>query len=217
VSTSTSLSADDGLHRPEFQSPPTEPMLLARSWLDAAEDHDVSEPLSMTLATASADGIPHARTVDVKSIDPDGLVFGTSEDSPKGHDLTENPNAALQVYWRETKQQLRFEGRVVRLGDEESDALFASRSPKSQAATAVADQSAPFPADEPDATIDALIEHANDLLEEHGDDVPRPDAWRAWRLEPTTVEFWQSSRDRMHRRIGYRRATDGWTVVHLQP
>ncbi|KQO63556.1 pyridoxal 5'-phosphate synthase [Curtobacterium sp. Leaf261] len=214
---STSLSGDDGLHRPEFDSPPTDPMPLAREWLDAAEQQEVSEPLSMTLATASPDGIPHARTVDVKSIDDDGLVFGTSEDSPKGRDLTENPYAALQVYWRETKQQLRFEGRIVRLDDAASYALFASRSPKSRAATAAADQSAPFPVDELDSTIGALIDTANGMLGEHGDDVPRPDSWRAWRLEPTSVEFWQSSRDRMHRRLEYRRATGGWTVVHLQP
>lgn len=213
----TSLSRDDGLQSPEFETPPAEPMSLARTWLDAAQDEDVSEPLSMTLATASAEGIPHARTVDVKSIDDDGLVFGTSEESPKGRDLAENPYAALQVYWRETKQQLRFEGRVVRLDDAASDALFTARSPKSKAATAAAEQSDPFPADEHDATIGALIDRANGLLEDSGDDVPRPAAWRAWRLEPTTVEFWQSSRDRMHRRLGYRRATDGWTVVHLQP
>ncbi len=96
----------------------------------------------MTLATAGADGRVSARTVDVKRLDDTGLVFGTSTLSPTGRQLAENPHAALQVYWRETMQQLRFEGVAVQLSDAESDALFADRSPKSRAATAVADQSA---------------------------------------------------------------------------
>ena len=168
----------------------------------------------MTLATAGADGRVGARTVDVKRIDDRGLVFGTSTLSPKGRQLAENPHAALQVYWRETMQQLRFEGRVVQLSDEESDALFADRSPKSRAATAIADQSTVL---EP-RTLQDLIDDANVLLDESDDDVPRPDGWVAWRLEPDVVEFWHGSRDRMHRRLQYAHAAGGaWDVARLQP
>jgi pyridoxamine 5'-phosphate oxidase len=210
---SAPLSGDDSLHLPEFDSPPASPLDLARDWLSAAHDRQVSEPLSMTLATAGADGRVSARTVDVKRIEADGLVFGTSEDSPKGRQLAENPHAALQAYWRETMQQLRFEGHVVRLSDAESDALFADRSPKSRAATAIADQSAVL---EP-RTLQDLIDDANDLLDDSGDDVPRPARWVAWRLEPDIVEFWHGSRDRMHRRLQYALAEGTWTATRLQP
>ncbi|WP_439692899.1 pyridoxal 5'-phosphate synthase [Curtobacterium sp. SP.BCo] len=207
------LSGDTSFAFPEFTDPPASPFAVARTWIDAARDGDVSEPLSMTLATADADGRVSARTVDVKRLDDTGLVFGTSTQSPKGRQLTDNPFAALQVYWRETMQQLRFEGRAVALSDAESDALFADRSPKSRAATAVADQSGPYG----ERSLDDLIDDANALLDEHGDDVPRPGSWRAWRLEPDLVEFWHGSRDRMHRRLAYRHGADGWAVERLQP
>jgi pyridoxamine-phosphate oxidase len=210
---SSSLSGDDSLHLPEFDAPPADPLDLARTWLDQAGEHEVSEPLSMTLATAGADGRVGARTVDVKRIDDRGLVFGTSTLSPKGRQLAENPHAALQVYWRETMQQLRFEGRAVQLSDAESDALFADRSPKSRAATAIADQSAVL---EP-RTLQDLIDDANVLLDESDDDVPRPAGWVAWRLEPDLVEFWHGSRDRMHRRLQYALAHGTWSSTRLQP
>ncbi len=210
---SASLSGDDSLHLPEFETPPASPFDVARAWLDGAADREVSEPMSMTLATAGTDGRVSARTVDVKRLDDRGLVFGTSTLSPKGRQLAENPHAALQVYWRESMQQLRFEGRAVQLTDAESDALFADRSPKSRAATAIADQSDVL---EP-RTLQDLIDDANVLLDESDDDVPRPEGWVAWRLEPDVVEFWQGSRDRMHRRLQYVRAGDGWDVARLQP
>ncbi|AIV41019.1 MULTISPECIES: pyridoxal 5'-phosphate synthase [unclassified Curtobacterium] len=210
---SSSLSGDDSLHLPEFDAPPASPFDVARAWLDGAAEREVSEPMSMTLATAGTDGRVSARTVDVKRLDDRGLVFGTSTLSPKGRQLADNPHAALQVYWRESMQQLRFEGRAVQLSDEESDALFADRSPKSRAATAIADQSDVL---EP-RTLQDLIDDANVLLDESDDDVPRPEGWVAWRLEPDVVEFWQGSRDRMHRRLQYVRAGDGWDVARLQP
>lgn len=210
---SSSLSGDDSLHLPEFDAPPASPLDLAQQWLDAADERDVSEPKSMTLATAGSDGRVSARTVDVKRLDDRGLVFGTSTLSPKGRQLAENPHAALQVYWRETMQQLRFEGRAVQLSDDESDALFADRSPKSRAATAIADQSDVL---EP-RTLQDLIDDANALLHESDDAVPRPAGWVAWRLEPDVVEFWHGSRDRMHRRLQYVLADGAWSATRLQP
>jgi dihydrophenazinedicarboxylate synthase len=199
------LSGDPSFAFPEFTDPPATPMAAARAWLATADD--VSEPLSMTLATA-ADGVVSARTVDVKRLDDEGLVFGSSTESPKGRQLAANPAAALQVYWRETMQQMRFEGVVVVLSDDESDALFADRSPKSRAATAAAHQSEPL-----DGTFDDLLSAAGAL----GDDASRPTSWVAYRLEPVVVEFWHGSRDRMHRRLQYRRSDDGWTTRVLQP
>lgn len=210
------LSGDATLLLPEFDAPPAEPMPLAQRWLADAVARGVSEPRSMTLATATSAGVVSARTVDVKTIDERGLVFGTSSESRKGGQLAENPSAALQVYWRETMQQLRFEGRVEHLTDAESDALFADRSPKSRAATAVAHQSTPF-RDGPEETLEALITAANGLLERAGDNVPRPATWVGYRLVPDHVEFWHASRDRMHRRLRFLAADGGWLVDRLQP
>lgn len=210
------LSGDDSLDLPEFDAPPPAPLPLARDWLAAAREADVREPLSMTLATASGDGIVSARTVDVKRIDERGLVFGSSTESLKGRQLRENPRAALQVYWRETMQQLRFEGVIEAMTDAESDAVFADRSPASRAATAVAHQSAPF-REGPAETLRSLIGEADILLERFGDDIPRPTTWIGYRLVPRTVEFWHGSRDRMHRRLRYLAAGEGWSIERLQP
>ncbi|MDR6572250.1 pyridoxamine 5'-phosphate oxidase [Curtobacterium sp. 320] len=210
---SAPLSGDTSFAFPEYTDPPASPFDVARTWIDEARDGDVSEPMSMTLATAGSDGRVSARTVDVKRLDDRGLVFGTSTLSPTGRQLDDNPFAALQVYWRETMQQLRFEGRAVQLADAESDALFADRSPKSRAATAIADQSSVL---EP-RTLQDLIDDANALLDESEDDVPRPEGWAAWRLEPDRVEFWHGSRDRMHRRLQYVLADGAWSAARLQP
>lgn len=210
------LSGDDTLLLPEFDAPPREPMQLAQDWLAAAVELGVREPRSMTLATATSLGVVSARAVDVKHLDDRGLVFGTSTESRKGGQLAENPSAALQVYWRETMQQLRFEGRVEQLSDADSDALFADRSPRSRAATAVAHQSTPF-RDAPGENLDGLIAEAAALLEREGDDVPRPSTWVGYRLVPDHVEFWHASRDRMHRRLRYLAADGGWLVDRLQP
>ncbi|GGI38620.1 pyridoxine/pyridoxamine 5'-phosphate oxidase [Cnuibacter physcomitrellae] len=212
----TPLSGTETADLPEFTEAPAEPLALAREWLAAAREIGVSEPLSMTLATASSSGSVSARSVDVKRIDDTGLVFGTSLESRKGGVLLENPHAALQAYWRETMQQLRFEGVVEVLGGAESDALFADRSPRSRAATAVAAQSVPF-ATGPAEGRAALADAAERLLDEHGDDVPRPPAWRALRLVPDYVEFWLGRRDRLHRRLRYLRVEGGWVADHLQP
>lgn len=210
---SAPLSGDTSFAFPEYTDPPASPFDVARTWIDEARDGDVSEPMSMTLATAGSDGRVSARTVDVKRLDDRGLVFGTSTLSPTGRQLDDNPFAALQVYWRETMQQLRFEGRAVQLSDAESDALFADRSPKSRAATAIADQSSVL---EP-RTLQDLIDDSNALLDESEDDVPRPEGWVAWRLEPDRVEFWHGSRDRMHRRLQYVLADGAWSAARLQP
>ncbi|MEV7693529.1 pyridoxal 5'-phosphate synthase [Microbacterium sp. NPDC089189] len=197
-----------------FEAPPVDPFVMLEEWLHHAALSAVREPLSMTLATASAEGAVSARTVDVKRVDARGLVFGTSRASRKGADLSENPRAALQVYWRETMQQLRFEGRIEQLNDDESDALFAARSPASRAATAVARQSAVF---DESATLADLGDAARALQDEQGPDVPRPADWVALRLVPLSIEFWQGSRDRLHRRLRYRREGDAWEAERLQP
>ncbi|MDF2491600.1 MAG: pdxH [Microbacterium sp.] len=210
------LSGDTSLVLPEFDEPPADPVALARDWFRGADERGVSEPRSMTLATASPDGRVTARTVDVKRLDERGLVFGSSTESRKGAQLAANPQAALQVYWRETMQQLRFEGIIEFLSDAESDALFAERSPASRAATAVAHQSAPFPAGSGE-TLARLIDAADDLLARHGNGIPRPATWVAHRLVPVAVEFWHGSRDRMHRRLSYTAGADGWRSERLQP
>ena len=86
----------------------------------------------MTLATADAAGNPSARMVLLKGHGPDGFVFYTNEQSAKGHQLAANPRASLLFHWKSLRRQIRVEGMVERVANEQANAYFASRSRDSQ-------------------------------------------------------------------------------------
>lgn len=204
------LTGDADLHLPEFDDPPAEPGGLLAAWLRRADERGVREALAATLATAGPDGIPDARTVALTRLAADGVEFGTSETSRKGRELAGNPRAAVVLYWRELLQQLRIHGAVERLDEAESDAMFARRGREAQAATTVSEQDAPLD------DLDLLRAAARDILAADGP-IGRPAHWTGYRVVPDAIEFWHGSPDRLHRRLRYRRADDGWTVDRLQP
>jgi pyridoxamine 5'-phosphate oxidase len=109
------------------------PFAEFRKWLDEAILARVFEPTAMTLATAGSDGSPSARIILLKDVSEKGLTFFTNYESRKGKQLSENPKAALVFYWPELERQVRFEGKVEKLTDSESDEYFASRPEGSKA------------------------------------------------------------------------------------
>src|ERR1035437_8296 len=207
---SDSLTGDTTLVLPEFDDPPSEPLLLLQRWLDGAQLHKVREPSAAVLATASA--TVSTRVVSVKEADEAGLIFTSFATSRKGRDLQAHPFASLSLYWRETLQQINIAGPVEQVSDVESDRLFAERPRPAQATTAVSDQSQPLQDEQ------ALREHAKRLLENTAP-VARPAQWKGYRLQPLTIEFWYGSPDRLHRRLRYDRpdVDTAWTHQRLQP
>ncbi|WP_431245862.1 pyridoxine/pyridoxamine 5'-phosphate oxidase [Leifsonia xyli] len=169
------------------------------------------EALAATLATTGEGGAPDARTVALRRLTADGVEFGTSSDSGKGRQLAADPRAAVVLYWRELLQQLRVTGRVERLGEAESDDLFARRTREAQAATLVSEQDAPLD------DLDRLRDAARDILGAEGP-IGRPERWYAYRVVPELIEFWHGSPDRLHRRLRYVRDDEGvWSVSRVQP
>ena len=158
------------------------------------------EPNAMMLATATPDGRPSARTVLLKAFDAAGFVFYTHLDGRKGRELQENPHAALLFHWPRVRQgvQVRIEGPVVIVGDEEADAYFASRPRGSQLGAWASKQSEPLDAR---ATFEQRLADAEAEFE--GRDVPRPPRWSGLRVRPDRMEFWYGADFRLHERWLY--------------
>jgi pyridoxamine 5'-phosphate oxidase len=188
-----------------------DPIRQFNVWLEEARAAEVPLPEAMTLATADASGRPSARMLLLKGADEGGFTFFTGYESRKGRELDENPRAAIVVYWHELGRQVRIEGTVRRLPGEESDAYFETRPPRSRAAAAVSRQS------EVIGGRKELESELERLLAEHGDEVPRPERWGGYRLEPETIELWQHREDRLHDRLRYRREATGWRLERLAP
>jgi pyridoxamine 5'-phosphate oxidase len=186
-----------------------DPLALFHEWFEAAREAGVEAPEAMTLATASADGRPSARMLLLKGADERGFTFFTGYESRKGGELAENPRAALVFYWRPLGRQVRVEGTVRRLSPEESDAYWATRPPRSRAAAAASRQGETIESRE---ALEAKFER---LLP--GDDVPRPERWGGYVLEPDAIELWQHRDDRLHERFRFTRAREGWVAEQLAP
>jgi pyridoxamine 5'-phosphate oxidase len=165
----------------------------------------------MTLATADGEGRPSARMLLLKGADERGFTFFTGYESRKGQELAENPRAAIVVYWQPLGRQVRVEGTVRKLAPEESDAYWATRPPRSRAAAAASRQSSVI------EDLETLEAEAQRLLGEHDGEVPRPDHWGGYLLEPEVIELWQHRDDRLHDRIRFTRAREGWRVERLAP
>jgi pyridoxamine 5'-phosphate oxidase len=187
------------------------PIAQFNAWFDEAREAGVPVPETITLATADASGRPSARTLLLKGADERGFTFFTGYESRKGRELEANPRAALVVYWQPLGRQVRVEGTVRKLPAEESDAYFATRPPRSRAAAAASRQSEVIEGRE---ELETEIER---LLAEHGDDVPRPERWGGYVLEPEVIEFWQHGDDRLHDRFRFTRAGEGWRRERLAP
>ncbi len=189
-----------------------DPLLQFSAWLDEALRAAVREPTAMTLATAGAGGQPSARIVLLKGLDARGFVFYTNLDSAKGRELAANPRAALVFFWAELERQVRVEGEVEEVAAADSDAYFRSRPRASRLSAMASPQSAPI------ASRDVLEARIEELARAHpGDDLPRPPRWGGYRVVPRALEFWQGRPSRLHDRLRYDRAGDGWTLARLAP
>lgn len=174
------------------------------------------EPNAMTVATATVDGRPSARTVLLKSFDAHGFVFYTHLHSHKGRELQANPRAALLFLWRSLQSagiQVRIEGRVRIVGDDEADAYFASRARLSQIGAWASAQSETLHSRDDFEDRIAQVEK-----EFEGREIPRPDGWSGYRVVPEVIEFWYGAEFRLHERWRYECDANGeWGKRMLYP
>lgn len=195
---------------PAFIHPPKDPLLLLQKWLERADKLGINEPRGFVLSTINHSGMPSSRVVLLKACDEKGVIFATSEESAKGKDLESDPRCAGTLWWREIIQQVNFAGRAIKLSEEISDKIFHERTREAQAVAAISKQSAPL-RDEKEFK-DKLLSLVNAKSK-----IERPKGWHAYHLIIESIEFWQESKDRVHKRLRYNLVNGLWSYQKLQP
>jgi pyridoxamine 5'-phosphate oxidase len=188
-----------------------DPFAMFQRWYHDAVTAAMFEPNAMVVASVSGDGRPSARLVLLKGFSPAGWVFFTNLGSRKGDELLANPHCALLFPWHPLERQVRVDGTAVVLGRDEVEMYFEARPRGSQLGAHASHQSREVASrqelDDAWAAADAA----------YPDDVPAPDEWGGFRVEPDAVEFWQGRPGRMHDRLVYRRDGDAWSTHRLAP
>jgi pyridoxamine 5'-phosphate oxidase len=201
----------EGLHlaRPDVGPDPIEQV---RAWLAAARETGIYEPEAMTLATVDAGGRPRARYVLLRGLDERGFCFFTNYRSAKARELEANPNAALTFGWLQVHRSVRVEGSSERLPEAESDAYFAGRPRAARISAWASPQSEAISSREE-------LERAAAAIEQRfaGTEVPRPPHWGGFLVRPAQIELWLGRSGRLHDRLRYIRAGEGWRIERLAP
>nr|XP_043636065.1 pyridoxine/pyridoxamine 5'-phosphate oxidase 1, chloroplastic isoform X2 [Erigeron canadensis] len=203
---------------PEFKEEDVEanPFVQFQKWFDDAMAASLKEPNAMALCTAGKDGKPSSRMVLLKGFDKDGFVWYTNYGSRKAKDLAENANASLLFYWDGLNRQVRIEGSVQKVSEEESENYFHSRPRGSQIGAMASKQSTVIPG------RDYLHQEYKDLEAKFSDGgpIPKPQYWGGYRLKPNFFEFWQGQTSRLHDRLCYSQEVVGtsvWKIIRLAP
>lgn len=190
---------------------PEDPFTLFSRWMRVALRAGLREPSALALATVDARGRPSNRMVLLKGVDH-GFVFYTNRGSRKGVELAATGRAALLLWWDRLERQVRIEGRVREVRDEESDAYFRLRPRGAQLGAWASPQSRRIASR---GALEARL--ARITARFAGREVPRPPHWGGYRVTPARIEFWQGRRDRLHDRLLYSRTRGGWRLERLSP
>ena len=194
---------------------PPDPIERFRTVYARAEKIDrsiIPEPNAMSLGTIEEGGQPSVRIVLLKGFDERGFVFYTNYEGRKGRELLAHPRAALCFYWAPLDIQVRIEGTVTKVADEEADAYFASRERRSQIGAWASRQSRPL--ESPTALDERFAMYEKEF---EGREVPRPSFWSGFRVAPERIEFWKGKANRLHERHLYTRDGNGWKIETLYP
>jgi pyridoxamine 5'-phosphate oxidase len=192
----------------------TDPFRQFGEWFREAEATVPVDPNAMVLSTVGPEGRPSSRVVLLKGFDAEGFVFYGNLESRKFRELRAHPWAALNFHWKPLGKQVRIEGGVTQVADQEADAYFATRARGSQIGAWASRQSEPLPSR---AALEAAVRDVEARYA--GSNVPRPPFWSGFRLDPDRIEFWKAGEFRLHDRQVFRRTSKGapWTVERLYP
>jgi len=188
------------------------PFDVFNAWFSEAEKTEINDPTAMSVATCTKDGRPVVRMVLLKGVDERGFVFYTNLGSRKAKELDATPFAALCFHWKSQRRQIRVEGPIEQVSDEEADAYFATRSRVSQLGAWASRQSQPM-----DGKWELEKRVAEYTAKFNIGAVPRPDFWSGFRVKPESIEFWNDGKFRLHDRFVFDKEGDGWKVTRIFP
>ena len=203
MDTSPSTSAPTNSHAP---------LPLFRRLFEQAAATDMDYPDAVALTTVGSGGRPSTRTVLLKQFDEAGFVFYTNLGSRKAREIEDNPQVCLHFYWRELGRQVLIEGRAEPVSDQQADDYFASRARTSRLGAWASRQSQPM-----SGRGQLLKEVARYEARFLAGPVPRPPFWSGFRVVPDRYEFWKEGAFRLHERLRFDKAAEGWRQVRLFP
>ncbi|MFN3850568.1 MAG: pyridoxamine 5'-phosphate oxidase [Spirosomataceae bacterium] len=187
------------------------PFLQFEKWFKEAIDSEILEPNAMCLSTVS-NGKPSSRIVLLKGFDENGFVFFTNYKSHKGLDIEQNNHVAVNFFWAELERQVRIEGEIEKVSEEESEEYFHQRPISSQIGAWVSEQSNVIP------NREVLEKRQVELEAQYKDSIiPKPPHWGGYRVKPNKIEFWQGRPSRLHDRILFTNVENNWKIERLSP
>ncbi len=197
----------------DVQTVDANPLQQFRTWFYEVQDSGgVDEANAMTLNTLGLDGFPKGRVVLLKKYNEHGFYFYTNYNSEKGQAIQNNPNVSLSFFWPNMERQVLIKGTAQKTSEADSANYFASRPKGSQLGALVSRQSSVVP------NREVLENQLKDLEEEYdGKEVPKPDHWGGFVVQPVEFEFWQGRPNRLHDRIRYRLEGLDWKIERLAP
>jgi pyridoxamine 5'-phosphate oxidase len=191
----------------------SDPMEQLATWVAEADAAGIYEPNAMVVSTIDPDGAPSSRTVLLRGIDEHGLYFYTDYGSRKGLALLAHPAVSVVFPWYVQHRQVLIYGHASPVDAAVSDAYFATRPRGSQIGAWSSEQSRPIASRE---TLEARVLEMEQRFADNPD-IPRPESWGGFVIEPERIEFWAGRTSRLHDRVSFTREADGWSVTRLQP
>ncbi|MFZ5554965.1 MAG: pyridoxamine 5'-phosphate oxidase [Bacteroidota bacterium] len=188
------------------------PYDLFEKWFEEAVGAQILDPYAMIISTSSKDNQPSSRVVYMRDMIDGGLVFYTNYNSDKAADLEVNPKISALFFWGELERQIRVEGWVVKAGDDVSEKYFASRPRESQIGAWASEQSSVIVNR---AELEKKVEELTKKFE--GKEVPRPQHWGGFIIQPQRFEFWQGRPNRLHDRLKFEKENNSWKLSRLSP
>ena len=190
-----------------------DPIQLFKAWMEEAKKTEPNDPNAFSLATADKNGTPSVRIVLLKDFDKGGFTFYTNLDSPKSIHIEKNPKAEMCFYWKSLQRQVRVFGSIDKASDEVADKYFSSRGYESKISAWASEQSKVL------GNRSDLLERIDGFKKTYSEkkNVPRPENWSGWILQPIMIEFWLKGSHRIHERLRYHKESNNWIKKLLNP